>query len=76
MTRHSSPPPLSRALLPVGYGDQLHRTLIDQALACLPRALLVEVRWSSRSRLPGWGGAALRRRYGERYLELGPFFNP
>ncbi|WP_156025448.1 hypothetical protein [Thermogemmatispora carboxidivorans] len=71
MTRHSSPPPLSRALLPVGYGASWHRVLIDQALTGLPAALLVEVGWSSRSRLPGWGGTALRRRYGTRYLPLG-----
>ncbi|WP_069804504.1 hypothetical protein [Thermogemmatispora onikobensis] len=70
--QESVPLPLARVLLPVGYGAPLHRTCIDQALVCLPRALLVEVRWSSRSRLPGWGGAALRRRYGARYLDVGP----
>lgn len=59
-----------RVLLPVGYGSQLHRSLIDQALVW-PTALLVDVRWSPRSRLPGWGGAALRLRYGKRYLPLG-----
>nr|BBH95170.1 hypothetical protein KTA_33690 [Thermogemmatispora argillosa] len=63
---------LQRAIIPVGYGARLHRRLIPQALACLPTALLVDVRWSARSRCPGWSGAALQRRYGARhYLDLG-----
>lgn len=62
---------LQRAIIPVGYGARLHRRLITRALACLPTALLVDIRWSSRSRLPGWSGAALRRRYGACYRDLG-----
>ena len=69
--QESVPLPLARVLLPVGYGAPLHRTCIDQALVCLPTALLLDTRWSARSRRPGWSGAALRRRYGPRYLPLG-----
>jgi uncharacterized protein (DUF488 family) len=62
---------LSRAIVPVGYRHAGHNIVITHLLRCFSSAVLVESRWSARSRQPCWSATALRSRYGERYLSLG-----
>ena len=57
-------------IIPVGYGNPKHRPLIDQFMheAC---TLLVDVRYSKASAIPGWHSTSLVKRFGDRYIYLG-----
>lgn len=57
-------------IIPVGYGNPKHRPLIEQ-LMHEDNTLLVDVRYSKASAIPGWHGASLVKRFGERYIYLG-----
>lgn len=52
----------------VGYADETAETQVERFMR-LPRALLVDIRFSPRSRwYPLWNRTALERRYGHQYL--------
>ena len=57
-------------IIPVGYGNPKHRTLIDQLMQD-EMMLLVDTRKSPRSAVPGWHGTSLQGRYGKQYKYSG-----
>lgn len=62
-----------RTVYTVGYSGQRPEQL--QALIEKLGALLVDVRFSPRSRNPRWGQPALREMFGDRYVHLPEFGN-
>lgn len=62
-----------RTVYTVGYSGQRPERL--QALIEKLGALLVDVRFSPRSRNPRWGQPALREMFGDRYVHLPEFGN-
>ncbi len=54
---------------PCGYA--VHGPLIEALMQQDPGLLLVDTRYSPRSRIPGWSASALCRRFGERYRWVG-----
>lgn len=57
-------------VIPVGYGNPKHRILIDQ-LMHEANTLLVDVRYSKSSAIPGWHSTSLVRKYEDRYVYMG-----
>jgi uncharacterized protein (DUF488 family) len=57
-------------VIPVGYANPKHRTLIDHLMQD-ETMLLVDTRLSPRSAVPGWHKTSLEQRYGKRYRWLG-----
>lgn len=57
-------------VIPVGYSNPAHRTLIDQLMHD-ENTLLVDVRYSKASAIPGWHSTSLVHRYQDRYVYLG-----
>lgn len=55
---------------PLGYSNQGH--LVEQIMAN-PKVLLIDTRHSPNSKMPQWGGAALKDKYGERYRFAGKY---
>jgi len=56
-------------IYPCGYC--VHGPLIEALMQQDLSLLLIDTRYSPRSRIPGWSEAALRRRFGERYRWTG-----
>ncbi len=54
---------------PCGYAE--HAPQIEALMQQDPSLLLIDTRYSPRSRIPGWSEAALRRRFGEQYRSSG-----
>lgn len=57
-------------VIPVGYANPKHRTLIDQLMR-EDHVLLVDVRYSKASAIPGWHSTSLVKRYEDRYIYMG-----
>jgi hypothetical protein len=61
-----------RTVYPVGYGMEGASTYIDQ-LMTQPHMLLIDTRFSPKSRWPEWREGALRAKYGGRYRTAGAY---
>jgi hypothetical protein len=59
----------SMKVYPCGYA--VHGPLIEALMQQDPGLLLIDTRYSPRSRIPGWSETTLRRRFGERYRWAG-----
>src|SRR5207237_906275 len=62
--------PAVKTIYTAGYQGMTHDDLEGLLARPSGRALLVDVRFSPRSRAPHWSGSALARRFGADYLHL------
>lgn len=56
-------------VIPVGYANPKHRLLIGQMMQ-QDHVLLVDIRYSKASAIPGWHGASLGKKYEDRYIHV------
>lgn len=62
-------------LIPFGYGAPKAQERLEKIMAEDERALIVDIRYEARSRMPQWNKGALQKRWGERYWPLSALGN-
>jgi len=62
-------------LIPFGYAAPGAEKRLEELMAADERALIVDIRYEARSRMPQWNKAALQKRWGDRYWPLSALGN-